>query len=176
MKARVKYGSSVTTILPDSAARVLVDILDGAGIDSVVVTSTTRSPEQQAKAMYENLACFGVTAQRKLYKDAGNQVIDVYENQSSLGQTAAQVIAEMARKIREVGPDKVSAHCADPGSPSDKIVFDVAPSSIPEDEQPLFETTAALNSHVVKFLHPREDEANHPEDTQDPAYHLEVAV
>lgn len=176
MKVRIRYSSSVTTILPDSAAKVLLNIMDGAEIVSVTVTSTTRSPEQQARAMYDNLVRYGVTAQRKLYKDAGNQVIDVFENQTSIGQTAALVQIEMAKKIREVGPSNVSAHCADPAIPTGKEVCDVAPSSIPDDLRPLFETGAELNSHVVKFLHPREDEANHPEDTQDPAYHLEFAV
>src|SRR5262250_3085574 len=57
---------------------VLSDILVSAGLSGVIVSSTSRSPADQARVMFANLEKFGVAAQKKLYKEPGQKVIEVY--------------------------------------------------------------------------------------------------
>ena len=76
---------------------------------NIVVTSTARTPEQQARAMLNNIKKTGVEAQKKLYAPYGDMVIDVYN--PLLSDT--DNIRNMTDKIYEVGPEHVSKHCAD---------------------------------------------------------------
>jgi hypothetical protein len=168
MGAKVKYSDSVSRPLPEKAENILTEILDTVGLKSALVTSTVRTPEEQAHAMYENLAGAGqgkgVDAQRKLYKGPGNLVIDVYVNLLSIGQTPEWIQTEMAREITKVGPQNVSHHCV--GDAAKLSVFDVAPSSIPEDQRDDFCAAVSLNASIDKFLKPPED----------PAYHIEIVL
>jgi hypothetical protein len=145
-------------VTPYSRA-VLSDLLRSCGIDRVVVSSTCRDPETQARVMYDNIERFGVDAQKHLYARPGRAVIEVYERRKHAGKSAGDIKAAMALKIRELGPTKVSRHAADP-----KIlnVFDVAPSSIRDKRN--FEEAVKSESRVSKFLTP----------PIDPGYHFEI--
>ena len=57
----------------------------------------------------------------------------------------------MVRKILELGPQTISKHCAEP---TERSVFDVAPSSIPDSAKRKFENLVAAHGHVDKFLMP----------------------
>ena len=78
-KVSVSYGASANKAsVKDSAELVIKEILATAGETSCTITSTARTPEDQARAMYNNLETHGVEAQKKLYAAAGDQVIEVY--------------------------------------------------------------------------------------------------
>ena len=101
---------------------------------------------------------------RKLYKPKfGGVVIDVYDYQKMMGQPTDAVIHAMAQKIIELGPEKVSAHCT---ADLNKSIFDVAPTSIPDDKKKTFINQVTMTTGLVKFLRP-------PLDT---AYHIEVKL
>ncbi len=145
--------------LDPQAEAVLKEILTACGLSSALVTSVGRTVEKQAEVMFQNCLKYGVAAQLGLYAAAGDKVIRVYE-QYHATMSADAVKALMADKIREVGSGNVSHHIAD----ANHYVFDVAPSSIPEDKREEFIRIAASHPRVSKFLKP----------PSDPAFHLEV--
>ncbi|HVG22277.1 MAG TPA: hypothetical protein VNI02_24785 [Blastocatellia bacterium] len=138
---------------------VLKDILRAAGLRGALITSTSRSPAEQARVMFINLQLTGVARQRSLYKPPGNKVIDVFVASKAAGKTDAQIKADMESKIIELGPTTVSRHASDPHV---LCVFDVAPSSI--QNQRAFVAAVRAERRVSKFLQP----------PVDPAFHLEI--
>lgn len=150
--------------IPEDTASVLRDILTAAGVQSVTITRTASSPQDQARVMYQNLASTGINQgiakQRALYLPPGNKVIDVYEQNSTLPRD--QVIALMAARIIELGPSTVSHHCCDPNK---LTVLDIAPTSIDPTQHAAFEAAVRADKRVSKFLTPA---------SSDPAYHLEI--
>ena len=118
-------------VVAASSLEVLRDVLRAAGLSKAEITSTARTAEDQARAMYENLVGKGkgqgVKAQYDLYGPTGDKVVDSFVELSKKGLSAADIKEGMRKKIEELGPANVSRHCADPKKLN---VFDVAPSSI----------------------------------------------
>ena len=139
---------------------VLADVLKAAGLSSALVSSTSRTPADQARIMYNNLEKYGVAAQKDLYADPGDKVIDTYVRSKAAGNTADRIKLDMETKIRDLGPTNVSKHTADPRVLN---VVDIAPSSV--KDRRAFELAVKADSRVKKLLTP----AN-----SDPAYHLEI--
>jgi len=135
---------------------VLRDVMNAANVATLTISSTQRSPGDQARVMYNNLEGQGVAAQRKLYKPPGQAVIDVYVAGKAANKSADEIKAEMTARINELGPMNVSHHAADP-----KVlnVFDVAPSSVAD--VPAFEAAAKADNRVSKFLTPPNDPGLH---------------
>lgn len=140
--------------------RVLEEIMKAAGQTRALVSSTSRTPADQARVMFNNLEKHGVESQKRLYAAPGDKVIDVYVRSKSAGNTAERIRLDMETKIKDLGPTNVSKHTADP-----KVlnVFDVAPSSI--RDRRAFEAAVKADTRVRKFLTPSDS---------DPAYHLEI--
>jgi hypothetical protein len=138
---------------------VLTDILRRARIERALVSSTRRSPSEQARVMYNNLEQHGAEHGKRLYAGAGRKVIDVYVEAKRAGKTPALIQADMTDTIIAIGPEKVSKHAADPKRLN---VFDVAPSSI--RDKAAFESAVRAEKRVTKFLVP----------PADPGYHLEI--
>jgi hypothetical protein len=159
----INYADEIMRRLPDLAAGVLLGIMDDAGVDEVLITSTVRSPVDQARVMFNNLEAHGVAAQKMLYKLPGQQVIDVYASMRAMGHNATDTQAAMVQKILELGSQNISHHCVDPDVRS---VFDVAPSSIPDLKRGSFVTAVSNCDQVDKFLQP----------PVDPAFHIEIPL
>jgi hypothetical protein len=141
--------------LPLPAEKVLKEIIQAAGLTSARVTSVTRTPADQARIMYENIATHGIAYSYTLYGANGDKITKVYEDNQT--KPKKDVIALMAEKISEVGPSRISKHCS-----TTYYVFDVAPSSIAARDA----FVKAVNAHpaVSKLLQP----------PSDPAYHIEI--
>lgn len=143
---------------------VLQDIMRVANVVRLTITSTQRSPQDQARVMFDNIVREGVAKQKALYKAPGQSVIDAYVTAKNAGKSADDIKAAMVARILEVGPDKVSRHAADP-----KVlnVFDISPSSVSasEDVQQAFVRVARKDPRVSKVLTPADN---------DPAFHLEI--
>ncbi len=138
---------------------VLKEIVAAAGLKSALISSTSRTPADQARVMFNNLEKYGVAHQKALYGRSDDSVIDVYARSKAAGKTSDQIKADMETKIKEVGPTNVSRHTGDPNVLN---VFDVAPSSI--TDKVAFEKAVKADTRVTKFLVP----------PQDPGYHLEI--
>ncbi|GAA4569158.1 transglycosylase SLT domain-containing protein [Planotetraspora kaengkrachanensis] len=145
--------------VPAYALGVLTDVLRAAGLSDALITSTQRSPRDQARVMYDNCERYGPAAQKKLYGSYGDQVVDVYVASKAAGRDPATIRADMEGKIVAVGAQNVSRHTADPRV---LTVIDVAPSSV--RDQAAFERAVKAEGRVGRFLQP----------PTDPAYHLEI--
>ena len=143
---------------------VLQDIMRTANVARITITSTQRSPQDQARVMYDNIVREGVAAQKALYKAPGQSVIDAYVTAKNAGKSPDDIKAAMVARILEVGPEKVSRHAADP-----KVlnVFDISPTSVSasQDQQQAFVRAARSDQRVAKVLTPADN---------DPAFHLEI--
>jgi hypothetical protein len=161
-RVAITYGAHARSkaVTPYSR-QVLASILRKAGLRFATISSTSRTPAEQARAMFENLENVGVAKQKELYGPYGDIIIDVYARGKAAGKTAAQIERAMANRIVALGPTNVSHHAADP-----KIlnVFDVAPLSIPRAKWATFEQAVRSDKRVTKFFKP----------PQDPGFHLEI--
>jgi hypothetical protein len=150
VSAALRFASNVDASRVSSFSReVLERILARSANPSGLVTSAARVPAEQARVMYDNLERHGIGAQRRLYREPGQKVIDTYA--LLVGHASREAIIEaMTSTILEVGPAKVSLHC------------DVAPSSLEHPEA--FRAEAERDPDVARVLGP----------PTDPALHLEI--
>ena len=160
MPVEIKFGpKAVKENVTNFSLKVLEDIMQKAGISSALITSTARTPADQARVMYANIVATSVAKQKQLYAAAGDLVIDEYVKAKKAGKTEVEIKAAMEAKIIAIGPTKISHHAADPNI---LCVFDVAPSSIAKKAE--FEKAVKADKRVKKFIVP----------PLDPAYHLEI--
>src|SRR5215213_7531998 len=159
MPVEITFGpNAVKENVTNFSLKVLEDILQAAGLTSALITSTARTPADQARVMFNNIVKTGVAAQKKLYAAAGDLVIDEYVKAKKAKKTPVEIKAAMEAKIIAVGPTKISHHA----DPSVLCVFDVAPSSVAN--KAAFEKAVRADKRVSKFLTP----------PLDPGYHLEI--
>lgn len=160
MPAEISFGKNAKKeSVTNFSLQVLEDIMQAAGLTSALISSTARTPAEQARVMYNNIEATGVAAQKKLYAAAGDLVIDEYVKAKKAKKTPTEIKAAMEAKILALGPTKISHHAADPGV---LCVFDVAPSSVAN--KAAFEKAVRADKRVSKFLTP----------PLDPGYHLEI--
>jgi hypothetical protein len=160
MPVEIKFGSKARKEnVTNFSLKVLEDIMQAAGISSALISSTSRTPADQARVMFNNIEATSVAAQKKLYAAAGDAVIDAYVAAKKAKKTPIEIKAAMEAKIISVGPTKVSHHASDPNI---LCVFDVAPSSIAK--KAAFEKAVKADRRVSKFITP----------PLDPGYHLEI--
>jgi vancomycin permeability regulator SanA len=142
---------------------VLTEILVNAKLSSCMITSTSRTPADQARIMFQNIVGQGVAAQKKLYAAPGRAVVDEFVRAKQVGKDDAGIISAMQAKIVALGPTTVSHHCADP---SKLNVVDVAPSSVANTTSFVHAVQSAIKTgKVSKLLTPGNN---------DPAFHIEI--
>jgi hypothetical protein len=160
MAIEIRFGKNAKKEnVTNFSLAVLEDILQSAGIGSVLISSTARTPADQARVMFNNIVATGAAKQKQLYAAAGDAVIDEYLKAKKAGKTSVEIKAAMEAKIIAIGPTKVSHHAADPNV---LCVFDVAPSSV--QKKAAFEKAVRADKRVKKFITP----------PLDPGYHLEI--
>ncbi len=161
--AKFNFGPNANKdVISGHSIEVISSILAAAGLEGCKITSTSRTPTDQARVMFNNIVAHGVAKQKALYAAAGDRVIDVYAAQQKAGKSASQIKTAMETEIIKIGPGKVSRHCADPAVLN---VLDIAPSSISNKQA--FENAvdvAISKGSVSKFILP----------PNDPAYHIEI--
>jgi len=113
-KLDLDYGTVHVSGKGVGISKYSVDLLGSLGYygysGEIIITSTTRTPEAQAKAMLDNIIKFGVQSQLNLYHGKpGEKVVRVYNSSVTYNQNYANMLA----KIKELGPSTVSKHCAD---------------------------------------------------------------
>lgn len=160
----IEYSPTVNkNVISTHAIHIIKNILRDSSNTKARITSSARTPYEQALAMYNNILNRGVTDQKALYGPYGDKVIDVYVEQNAAGKSKSEILEAMEAKILELGPRNVSRHCADFNK---LVVVDIAPSSI--SNQSDFVATAykyEASGVLSKFLQPKDG---------DPAYHLEI--
>ena len=118
-----------------------------AGVYSVTISSTARTPEEQVNAMYNNLK----NKQTCNYAPAGRAVVSRYPNKQ-----------EMLKEVYRQGPSKVSKHCADFRQLN---VIDIAPRSV--SNRAAFHRALLNNSKISRVLDPWTP-------SKDPVFHIEI--
>ncbi|HKP72215.1 MAG TPA: hypothetical protein VJT82_04710, partial [Pyrinomonadaceae bacterium] len=103
----INFGANANqSVVSAHTLGVLNEILTTANLSSCIITSTSRTPADQARIMYNNIVKDGVAKQKKLYAAAGDLVIDEYVKAKNAGETKTQIMALMEAKIRAIGPEK----------------------------------------------------------------------
>jgi hypothetical protein len=145
--------------------RVLTEVLVKANEPSALITSTMRTPDQQATIMYNSLEAHKISS----YKAPGQKVIALYYQEKKQGLARAQIIADMTALIITLGPSTVSKHCVTLADYALTNVLDVAPTSLRNGAR-FAKVARSFFPRVSKILDP-----NHPKNdpVYDPAYHLE---
>lgn len=160
----INFGPKANkSVVSNSTLDLVNKMLKEAKVSSCTITSTSRTPADQARAMFNNLEAKGIKSQLDLYAAAGDEVINVYAAKKRAKKTPEEIKAAMEAKIIAVGPSHVSRHCADPAKLN---VLDISPSSISDKRAFEKAITAKLSSgKISKFLSPS---------SGDPAYHIEI--
>lgn len=149
-------------LVSKNAVRVLKDILRAAGLSRATITSGRRTPNDQARIMYDLIEHKGGSYAKNLYGSSGEKVIDVYSAQKSAGNSATAIKQAMEAKINQLGCHNVSHHCSDTHD-----VIDVAPSSIADQAAFRLALDSALkNGTIDKYIPP----------PKDPAFHIEIIL
>lgn len=170
----VTFGPSADAGAVSAAMlEVVKDGLRVAGQSVATITSTARTPEDQARAMFNNLVKPGFSIQANiadqlaLYASSGDQVVQVFAA-AAAGLTRQQILAQgdtikqaMVTKINELGPSTVSKHCADPAVLS---VVDVGAGAF----------TAANKALFSNYIATRVDNAIF--EPKNNCFHLELSV
>ena len=118
-----------------------------AGIHSLTITSTARTPQEQVSAMYYNLKHKNYCK----YAPAGQAVESLYPDKEA-----------MLKEVYRQGPGRVSKHCAD----FNKLnVIDISPSSVSNPRA--FHKSLINNVKISRVLDPWTK-------TKDPVFHIEI--
>ena len=128
---------------------IIISAMAEAELTVVYVTSTVRSPESQATAMFNNER----QGKHIRYAPAGTEVQKCYPDKQ-----------KMIDKIYELEPYNVSHHCGTPETLKRMNVMDISFQRVPIDKQSAFHS--ALSSRVTKLLDPF--------NSHDPAFHIEI--
>jgi hypothetical protein len=132
-----------------------------SGVKAIEISSVYRSPEDQARVMFDNLE----QGNRIRYKAPGRAVTQQYDKAKRASRTPSDTPKLMVDEIYHLGPENVSTHASPPGWLN---VVDIKPSSIPIKQRSKFvdAVTRLVPRYITKFLHPG--------NSKDPAYHLEI--
>lgn len=170
LNSNIKFSGSTARpqILSQNAVNVLNSIVRDVGLSKITITSTGRTPAEQARIMYDNLEA----GKSSSYKSAGQQVIQVYKDMTKAGTYSPEEIkAKMEQKVLEVGPTNVSKHTADP---SQMNAVDFGIGGLQNDLTPdqLYKLKGHLTKLenegvIIRFLNPE----NNPGEA---AFHIEI--
>ncbi|WP_239576664.1 hypothetical protein [Archangium primigenium] len=160
----IRFGADANqAAVSEHTRQVLQDIMAQAGVADLRITSTARTPERQALAMYNNIQSQGVASQKELYGAPGDRVVDAYVAGKEAGLSRDEILQAMTAQIHAEGPANVSRHMAN--DPSALNVIDISPDSIARDQRPAFLEAARNHPSVSRVLDPS---------NKDPAFHLEI--
>lgn len=108
-KIEIRLQNPNNRTISDYTAEKLRSLKYHGYAGDIIITSAGRSVNDQARIMYENIIKHGKQHQLNTYKVPGQKVVNTYDSKLSREEN----IANMAKKIQEVGPDSVSKHVSD---------------------------------------------------------------
>ena len=120
---------NVGSINPITLA-LIESMLEECGQSKASITSALRTPEDQARAMFNNIARTGANSQRSIYEANGNAVIDIYVSGKAAGKTDAQILADMTARIAATPEGVLSLHVVSQTTYDKKNIIDIGHSSL----------------------------------------------
>lgn len=123
----VNYSSRLSAskhVVSEYAKQIVRVALKQAGMSHAVITSTIRTPEEQARIMLRN-AKIDLAAQYRLYGRNGDAVLDVFKENKT--KTDAEIVSLMVSKIESLEDNgkRVSKHCVSLDLYKKRNVFDI---------------------------------------------------
>lgn len=127
----ITYSSDISEnrrIVSSYAIKVIKIALKECGMNHAVITSTLRTPEDQASIMYKN-AKINFEKQKELYGKNGDEVLDVFkDNKDKPKDDVIKLMKEKIEKLLEKDK-KVSNHCITLESFKKMNTFDIGLNS-----------------------------------------------
>lgn len=158
------------------AQGVLTGAAARAGIERITVTSTIRTPEAQAEAMYNNIA----SGRYIRYKKAGQQVTDLcvrlLGKQASRNETIAQMTA-LIEDLSENG-ERVSKHCVSREEYAKRNIVDISKSLVYDKAIRFIKDLASMEcvTTIIQSITSRIDLDKVSFDDAEPAIHIEIDI
>ena len=138
---KINYSSSANkNAISDYTTSILVDVMNQSGESSIQINSTARDAARQADAMIQVVKDNKMSGAKELYGQFGDIVLDAYPDRGA-----------MINKINEIGPSKISNHCADPNKIN---VVDISTWQGGIRNPKIFANEASKNSKASEVLTP----------------------
>ena len=166
--SNIYIGNTVDiSLISAHTIKILKILVKESENTSATITSTIRTPEQQANAMYNNCVGQGPQSQLDLYGANGDTVINVYIAGKNAGLDANTIKSNMAAKIRSLWPALVSNHCVSYESYRKRNVIDIGYTSVSNRDNLKSRIQRAVSEGLVaKFI----------DEPQNGCFHLEIIV
>lgn len=167
----VKFQTKRTNVVTEKSKNILCELASQYGMKTIYITSTLRTPEEQARAMYNNIANGRVIR----YAAPGAEVTRICQNGIKKGLGKTKTINNMVSKILEYDKKgiRVSKHCVSFETYAKKNIIDLGVNSngfTSNAQKRKFQEICdlALNQgKLSSFISPLRDKA-------EPAFHLEI--
>lgn len=167
----VKFKTKRTNVVTEKSKNILCELASQYGMKTIYITSTLRTPEEQARAMYNNIANGRVIR----YAAPGAEVTRICQNGIKKGLGKTKTINNMVSKILEYDKKgiRVSKHCVSFETYAKKNIIDLGVNSngfTSNAQKRKFQEICdlALNQgKLSSFISPLRDKA-------EPAFHLEI--
>lgn len=115
-------------IVSDYAIRVIERGLVAAGVKAAVITSTLRTPAEQARTMY-GMASANLAAQFELYGATGDEVLKVFRDNRALPKDAVVELMRVRIEALHAQGRRVSLHVATPEAYAKLNIIDLGVNS-----------------------------------------------
>lgn len=172
-KCKVLFNSGIDgSCLSEKTLQIITQAGTSAGLSNITITSTLRTPERQAQAMYTNVLNNKIIS----YKPAGSAVqnrciegVKGKENKSDTIKAMVKIIEDFSVKGQ-----RVSKHCLSLDEYKKLNVLDISYKSMPSDKNAILFIKALQDfKDVVKIIQPL-DKTVKVYDTSEPAIHIEI--
>ena len=160
-------------VVTDYSIEVLKELAAAAGLESIRITSTLRTPEGQARAMYHNAKNTGYDKQIALYGPVGRSVLKVSMDKEAELKAANPNVTDEELKaaatsamIEEIGrqfPKRVSRHVVPPEEYAKLNVIDIGYDSVADKEAFREALKAASEKGQIKYIDEPENDCFHIE-------------
>ncbi|WP_201501555.1 glycoside hydrolase family 73 protein [Psychrobacter cibarius] len=167
----VKFKTQRTDVVTEKSKNILRELASQYGMKTIYITSTLRTPEEQASAMYSNIPSGKVIR----YAAPGAKVTRICQSGIKKGLGRNKTIKDMVSRILEYDKKgmRVSKHCVSFETYAKKNIIDLGVNSnglTTNAQKQRFQDICdvALNQgKLSSFISPLRDKA-------EPAFHLEI--
>lgn len=167
----IKFKTQRTNVVTEKSKNILRELASQYGMKTIYITSTLRTPEEQASAMYNNIAAGKVIR----YAPPGAEVTRICQSGIKKGLGKNQTLKNMVSKILEYDEkgQRVSKHCVSFDTYAKKNIIDLGVNSngfTTNAQKKRFQEicdTALKQGKLSSFISPLRDKA-------EPAFHLEI--
>lgn len=178
-KSSVGFKDNLTEsdrrVVSSKTIELLKKVADKIGQKELIITSTIRTPEKQARIMYNNLA----NNIRIRYAAPGREVVEVYDDSKAANMGRTDTINRMVERIEKLSHEnkRVSRHCVALEDYKRLNVIDVSYTNLGSRKKSFIEALLQERD-VSKIIHDDYSLPSSPprliRDKNEPCIHLEI--